>query len=75
MDPITTQSGIASAPETIARLRTEIGRVVIGQQQIIDRLVIALLGRGDVLLEGMAGLPKTPPVKTARGKAAGGEGG
>ena len=64
MDQTTVQAGIASSHETIARLRTEIARVVVGQQPIIDRLVIALLVRGHVLIEGMPGLAKTLLVKT-----------
>ncbi len=64
MDQVTAQTDIAAAHETIARLRAEIGRVVIGQQTIVDRLVIALLVRGHVLVEGLPGLAKTLLVKT-----------
>src|SRR5258708_18404316 len=64
MDQATVTSQIASAHETIARLRAEVGRVVVGQQKIVDRLVIALLIRGHVLVEGLPGLPKTLLVKT-----------
>jgi MoxR-like ATPase len=64
MDQTTVQAGIAAAHETIARLRTEIARVVVGQQEIVDRLVIALLVRGHVLIEGLPGLAKTLLVKT-----------
>ncbi len=63
-DQTQVQSEIAAAHETIARLRGEIARVVVGQQGIIDRLVIALLVRGHVLLEGLPGLAKTLLVKT-----------
>ena len=64
MDQTTVQAGIAASHETIAKLRGEIARVVVGQQSIIDRLVIALLVRGHVLIEGMPGLAKTLLVKT-----------
>ncbi|HEX9162751.1 MAG TPA: MoxR family ATPase [Thermoanaerobaculia bacterium] len=64
MDQSTIQSEIAASHETIARLRTEIARVVVGQQEVIDRLVIALLVRGHVLIEGLPGLAKTLLVKT-----------
>src|SRR5215210_6499836 len=64
MDQATAESSISSAPETIARLREEVGRVVVGQQPIIDRLIIALLIRGHVLVEGLPGLAKTLLVKT-----------
>jgi len=64
MDQTTINNQIAGAHETIARLRAEVGRVVIGQQAIVDRLVIALLIRGHVLVEGLPGLAKTLLVKT-----------
>jgi len=53
-----------SAHETLARLRKEVGRVVIGQDAVVNRLVIALLIRGHVLVEGLPGLAKTLLVKT-----------
>src|SRR6059058_527805 len=53
-----------TAHETIARLRDEVARAVVGQQGVVDRLVIALLIRGHVLLEGLPGLAKTLLVKT-----------
>ena len=52
------------AHETIARLRNEVARVVIGQDAVVNRLVIALLVRGHVLVEGLPGLAKTLVVKT-----------
>src|SRR5438128_594595 len=67
MDQTTINNQIAGAHETIARLRAEVGRVVIGQQAIVDRLVIALLIRGHVLLEGVPGLAKTLLANTRAG--------
>ena len=64
MDQATVLSRIAEAHEVIARLRTEVSRVVVGQHTIVDRLVIALLIRGHVLIEGLPGLAKTLLVKT-----------
>ena len=64
MDQATVNDQIAAAQETISRLRTEVGRVVVGQTKTIDRLVIALLIRGHVLVEGLPGLAKTLLVKT-----------
>ena len=52
------------AHETIARLRREIGKTVVGQDAAVDRLVIAILIRGHVLVEGLPGLAKTLLVKT-----------
>ena len=45
-------------------LREEIGRVIIGQSYLVDRLIIGLLANGHVLLEGVPGLAKTLAVKT-----------
>src|SRR5213596_2821005 len=45
-------------------LFAEIGRVVIGQSYLIERLVIGLLANGHVLLEGVPGLAKTLSVKS-----------
>ncbi|MCC7494420.1 MAG: MoxR family ATPase [Fimbriimonadaceae bacterium] len=45
-------------------LRAEIGRVVVGQTQLIERLLIALLADGHILLEGVPGLAKTLSVQT-----------
>ncbi len=67
MDQLTIETEIAAAHEVIAALRREVGKAVIGQQGIVDRLVIALLIRGHVLLEGVPGLAKTLLVKTLAG--------
>ena len=67
MDQVTAQRDIARAHETITKLREEVARVVVGQQAVVDRLIIALLIRGHVLLEGLPGLAKTLLVKTLAG--------
>ncbi|MGA1204426.1 MAG: AAA family ATPase [Opitutales bacterium] len=48
----------------IDSLRAEIGKVIVGQRYLIDRLLVGLLGNGHVLLEGVPGLAKTLSVKT-----------
>jgi MoxR-like ATPase len=48
----------------IATLRTEIARVLIGQHDLVERMLIALLTNGHVLLEGVPGLAKTLAVRT-----------
>jgi MoxR-like ATPase len=55
---------VRSASTWINTLRTEIGRVVVGQQYLVDRLVVGLLANGHVLLEGVPGLAKTLSVRT-----------
>ncbi len=48
----------------IAKLRTEIGRVIVGQEILVDRLLLGILSGGHILLEGVPGLAKTTAVKT-----------
>jgi MoxR-like ATPase len=48
----------------IKPLRQEISRVIVGQQHLVDRLLVALLSNGHVLLEGVPGLAKTLSLKT-----------
>ena len=50
---------IERAGETLGRVREEVGRAVVGQHAMIDRLLIGLLTGGHVLLEGVPGLAKT----------------
>ena len=50
--------------EQFERLRLEVGHVVVGQEKILDRLLIALICRGHVLLEGVPGIAKTTLVRT-----------
>ncbi len=45
-------------------LKTEMNKVIIGQNGMIDRLLIGLLGRGHILLEGVPGLAKTLAINT-----------
>ena len=48
----------------VDRLRQEIGRVIVGQQYLVDRLLVGILANGHVLIEGVPGLAKTTAVKT-----------
>ena len=62
--PAGAADAVAAASAWIQPLRTEIGRYLIGQNTMVDRLLIALLVRGHVLLEGVPGLAKTLALKT-----------
>ena len=53
-----------SAGTWVPRLRAEVARVVVGQQYLVDRLLVGLLANGHVLLEGVPGLAKTLSVRT-----------
>ncbi len=48
----------------IDRLKQEVGRIIIGQNQMLDRLLIGLLTNGHILLEGVPGLAKTLTIKS-----------
>ncbi|AMO55097.1 ATPase [Endozoicomonas montiporae] len=52
------------ALEKIAILRQEVAKVIVGQNDLVDRLVLALLCRSHVLIEGIPGLAKTLTVNT-----------
>src|SRR6056297_1378040 len=45
-------------------LRSEMGKVIVGQQYLVDRLIVGLLANGHILLEGVPGLAKTLSVST-----------
>jgi MoxR-like ATPase len=53
--------------EFIDRLLEEMGKTIIGQQYMVERLLIGLLSNGHILLEGVPGLAKTLSVKTLAG--------
>jgi MoxR-like ATPase len=55
---------IQSTSVFMDRLRDEVGRVIIGQYSMLDRLLIGLLSNGHVLLEGVPGLAKTLTIKS-----------
>ncbi|HVP15474.1 MAG TPA: MoxR family ATPase [Terriglobales bacterium] len=50
--------------EVLRRVREEVGRAIVGQHAMIDRLLVGLLTGGHVLLEGVPGLAKTLAVKS-----------
>ncbi|MDF1809324.1 MAG: MoxR family ATPase [Phycisphaerales bacterium] len=50
--------------ETFSNLRSEIGKVMVGQQQVVDAVLVCLFAGGNVLLEGVPGLGKTLLVRT-----------
>lgn len=55
---------VAYSGRFIETLRTEIGKVIVGQTYMLDRLLIGLLSNGHVLLEGVPGLAKTLTIKS-----------
>jgi MoxR-like ATPase len=55
---------VAKESGSIRALQAEIGRVIVGQTYLVERLLVCLLADGHVLLEGVPGLAKTLSVKT-----------
>jgi len=65
-----TQEIIAQVEKESALVRRIIGemeRVVVGQQRLVERLLVAILANGHILIEGVPGLAKTTVVKTLAG--------
>src|SRR5208282_3796912 len=67
-------AGIAAITEAVQRtsgwvrpLQQEMGRVIVGQNQLVHRLLVGLLANGHLLLEGVPGLAKTLSLRTLAG--------
>ncbi|MFM7101794.1 MAG: AAA family ATPase [Verrucomicrobiota bacterium] len=55
---------LKAAAEHLAQVRTEVGKVIVGQHDLVYRLLVGLVARGHILLEGLPGLAKTAAVST-----------
>ena len=69
--PVEADAALRAARETVLQhsnwiepLQREMARVIVGQKHLLDRLLVALLTNGHVLLEGVPGLAKTLALKT-----------
>src|SRR5271168_1332442 len=60
----TLKDQVAETAVWIRKLRAEIAHVIVGQERLVDRLLVGLLANGHVLLEGVPGLAKTLSVRT-----------
>ncbi|OQA88827.1 MAG: ATPase family associated with various cellular activities (AAA) [Lentisphaerae bacterium ADurb.Bin242] len=58
------QANITEVSAFTGRIKTEMSRILSGQKELIDRLLLAIIADGHVLLEGVPGLAKTLAVKT-----------
>ena len=58
------EADIRRASDLLGRCRTEIGKAVIGQQGMVDGMLMGILAGGHVLLEGVPGLAKTLAVRS-----------
>lgn len=63
-DPLLTPSEVAEAQQLLQRLIDGLGSAILGQSELIEQVVICLLARGHILLEGLPGLGKTELVKS-----------
>lgn len=61
---ITTQNSVSELQDKISKVFSEIGKVVVGQEHMINRLLVGLFSNGHVLLEGVPGIAKTLTVST-----------
>src|SRR5690606_2255030 len=52
------------AREALHRVRTEVGKALVGQDHAVTGMIVALLARGHILLEGVPGVAKTLMVRT-----------
>ncbi len=55
---------IQQESEFVEKITAEVGKVIVGQTYMVERLLIGLLSNGHILLEGVPGLAKTMTVKT-----------
>ncbi|RYJ41846.1 AAA family ATPase [Flavobacterium beibuense] len=58
-----TRLDLTELQNSIAQVKEEIGNVIVGQHKMIDRLLVAILSNGHVLLEGVPGVAKTITAK------------
>ena len=63
-DAIQPPATVARLHETLEAIRAQIGQVIVGQRDLIDRLFVALLTNNHALIEGVPGLAKTLTVST-----------
>ena len=59
-----TDTALQLATSQLTRVRAEIGKIIVGQQDVVDGVLICLLAGGHVLLEGVPGLGKTTLLRT-----------
>jgi len=64
LDVATLNRDIERETLTLKRIEAELRKVIVGQDYLLDRLLVGLLARGHVLIEGVPGLAKTLAVKT-----------
>jgi len=71
LEPTAVPSPEQSPRERLETVLYELKRVIVGQDRLLDRMIVALLSRGHVLLEGVPGLAKTLTLETVSRVAGG----
>ena len=66
-ETFTSRLELTELQESAGRIRSEISKVIVGQQEMVELLLIALLAEGHVLLEGVPGVAKTLTTKLLAG--------
>jgi len=61
---MTVEQRASAFRDDVARLRAEVGKVIVGQQELVEGAITCILGGGHGLLEGLPGLGKTMLVRT-----------
>jgi len=64
LDPQAARAQVEDFCDTFARIRTELGKVIVGQTAVLDEILVALFAGGHVLIEGVPGTGKTLIVRT-----------
>ncbi len=59
-----TEAGLQLAVSRLDKVRNEVGKIIVGQQEVVDGVLICLVAGGHVLLEGVPGLGKTTLLRT-----------
>jgi MoxR-like ATPase len=60
---MTNENTIEHVRQVVQQIKTELHKIIVGQDEVIDHLLVALLAEGNVLLEGVPGIAKTLMVK------------
>src|SRR5690242_18125454 len=62
--PAQNNGGLQNEVHTLERAIFEVKRIIVGQDQLVERMLVGLLAKGHVLLEGVPGVAKTLAVET-----------
>jgi MoxR-like ATPase len=62
-NPFENRLNLSGLKESVDRIREEMGKIIVGQHEVVDMLILAILSDGHVLLEGVPGVAKTLVAK------------